>query len=144
MTATPYKKRPISNLLRKIEIGVCVTMDPITKVLLEIALLGTVKNMDDDVAKIAVVLEGVGVDLVKFDLTRAALMYSRGTPNACVLLLEEGVLRTDPGNEIGLGLLTTALRQIGRSDWKRVAENVMSTAIDPIARRLAAYELAAA
>jgi hypothetical protein len=119
-------------------------MDPITKLLLDIALVGTLGKMDAEVETIRAVLKDVGVDGVRFDLTRAALMYSRGSPKDCVQVLEDEVLSVDPGNEIGLGLLTSAMRQIGRSEWRRVAESVMATAIDPIARSLASRELATA
>jgi hypothetical protein len=119
-------------------------MDPVTKMLLDIALLGTLSDLDDEVARIRPVLVDLGLDPVKLDLTRAALMYARGTPKACVQTLEADVLHAEPANDIGRALLTAAMRQIGHADWRRTAESVMSTALDPIARNMAMRELAAA
>jgi hypothetical protein len=119
-------------------------MSPITKMLMDTALLGTLYGNDAEAIKIRSVLIELGVNECKFDLTRAVLMLSRGAPEMCAKTLEEQVLAKDPFHEIGRAVLSAAWRQINRSDWRGLAESLLATSSDPTARSMAHRELAAA
>jgi Bacterial type III secretion protein (HrpB1_HrpK) len=119
-------------------------MSPITKMLMEIALLGTLYDEDELVDRIRSVLVELGVNELNFDLTRAVLMLSRGAPEMCAQTLEERVLAKEPFHEIGRAMLSVAWRQVNRSDWRGLAESLLATSSDPTARSVAYRELAAA
>jgi Bacterial type III secretion protein (HrpB1_HrpK) len=119
-------------------------MSPITKMLMDTALVGTLYGADQEALKIRGVLLELGVDECKFDLTRAVLMLSRGAPEMCAKTLEEQVLAKEPFHEVGRALLSAAWRQINRSDWRGLAESLLATSSDPMARSMVHRELAAA
>ena len=119
-------------------------MDPVTRSLFDLALLGTLFGCRSEVARLRPVLLDLGVDQMRLDLICATLLHAAGRDADCIDVLEDGVLVQEPGHDMGRALLTAALRRTGRPEWRRVAEAILSTAIHPAARQMALQELSIA
>jgi hypothetical protein len=146
MTAHPYSMPSGSDALSLgvLSVGRLKTKRPqrlpsatLRGLLLESALLAASCGMEADAVLIRTALIGLGIDRKQFAMAVALIRLQRGEHDACLLLLEQEVLASEPSHELARAVQSRIWQLLGLPKGKTQANVLLISSSDPAVRAMA-------